>query len=100
MKFQSVRGRLDHRRCASTSSPTTPAPTSATCGRPPARSSAEVTFTNETASGWQQAALPEPVQITKDTTYITSYYAAAGRFGFSPGYFGSGDQPRPAARAE
>jgi hypothetical protein len=50
---------------------------------------AEVTFENETASGWQLEKLPEPVQITKDTTYITSYYAAAGKFGFSPGYFGS-----------
>jgi hypothetical protein len=50
---------------------------------------AEVTFSNETASGWQEEPLPQPIAIAKDTTYITSYYASAGRFGFSPGYFGS-----------
>src|SRR4051812_16980215 len=33
---------------------------------------AEVTFTNETDTGWQEQALPNPVAITKDTTYITS----------------------------
>ena len=56
---------------------------------------AEVTFKNETASGWQQEPLPEPVQITKDTTYITSYFAADGHFAFSPGYFGSGVSRSP-----
>ena len=56
---------------------------------------AEVTFNNETASGWQEEPLPEPVQITKDTTYVTSYHAASGRFGFSPGYFGSGVSRAP-----
>jgi uncharacterized protein DUF4082/concanavalin A-like lectin/glucanase superfamily protein/galactose oxidase-like protein/Big-like domain-containing protein/purple acid phosphatase-like protein len=50
---------------------------------------AEVTFTNETASGWQTELLPQPVQITKNTTYVTSYYAASGRYAWSPGYFGS-----------
>jgi len=50
---------------------------------------AEVTFGSETPSGWQEERLPEPVQITKDTTYITSYHAASGRFAFSPGFFGS-----------
>ncbi len=56
---------------------------------------AEVTFTNETASGWQEERLPEPVPINKDTTYITSYYAAGGRFGFSPGFFGAGTSRSP-----
>jgi hypothetical protein len=51
---------------------------------------AEAEFTNETASGWQQEQLPVPVPITKNTTYITSYHADNGRFGFSPGYFGAG----------
>ena len=56
---------------------------------------AEVTFSNETASGWQEQNLPEPVQITKDTTYVTSYYAAGGRFGFSPGFFTGGVNRSP-----
>jgi hypothetical protein len=50
---------------------------------------AEVTFPSNQPPGWTEAPLPEPVQITKDTTYITSYYAASGKFGFSPGYFGA-----------
>ena len=37
--------------------PRTPARTSATCGRPTARCSATATFTDETASGWQQVTL-------------------------------------------
>ena len=48
---------------------------------------AEVEFTGETASGWQVATLPLPIAIAKDATYVTSYYAAQGRFAFSPGFF-------------
>src|SRR4029078_2497127 len=47
---------------------------------------AEVTFHNETASGWQEQDLPAPVQITKDTTYITSYYAAGRCFPYRTRY--------------
>ena len=56
---------------------------------------AAATFTGETASGWQEVDLPNPVPITKDTTYVTSYYATAGRFGFSPGYFNQGVDRAP-----
>jgi hypothetical protein len=35
---------------------------------------ASATFTNETASGWQQVALSNPVTITAGTTYIVSYH--------------------------
>ena len=48
---------------------------------------AEVEFTGETASGWQEEALPMAVPITRDTTYITSYHSSQGRFAFSGGYF-------------
>ena len=41
----------------------------------PARCSATVTFTGETASGWQQATFATPVAITANTTYVVSYYA-------------------------
>ena len=45
---------------------------------------ASVTFANETASGWQQQALPTAIQISANTTYIVSvntastYVASAG----------------------
>ncbi len=46
---------------------------------------ATATFTNETASGWQQVNLPTPVAIAANTTYIASYhssgfYSASGNF--------------------
>jgi len=39
-----------------------------------------VTFTNETASGWQQASLATPVAVTANTTYVVSYHTAAGHY--------------------
>ncbi len=56
---------------------------------------AEVQFTNETASGWQQETLPMPVPIAKDTTYITSYHSSLGQFAFSSGYFFGGVDNAP-----
>ena len=60
---------------------------------------AAVPFTGETASGWQQVDLPNPVPVTRDTTYVTSYYAAAGRYAFSPGFFNQGVDRAAAPRA-
>jgi hypothetical protein len=52
---------------------------------------ATVTYTNETASGWQYQALPTPVPIAANTTYIVSYHAPVGRYSADIGYFaGSG----------
>ena len=48
---------------------------------------AQVTFTNETATGWQTAALATPVALTPGATYVVSYYAPVGRYASSPGYF-------------
>jgi hypothetical protein len=45
------------------------------------------TFTNETASGWQQVNLATPVAITAGTTYIVSYHSAAGNYSADPNYF-------------
>jgi hypothetical protein len=56
---------------------------------------ASATYTGETASGWQQVELPNPVAIAKDTVYITSYYAAGGRYAFSPGFFHQGVDRAP-----
>jgi hypothetical protein len=48
---------------------------------------AGVTFSNETASGWQQADFASPVQITAGTTYVASYHAPVGRYSVSSQYF-------------
>ncbi len=48
---------------------------------------ATVTFTNETASGWQQATLPNAVPITANTTYVVSYHAPNGHYTGSDNFF-------------
>ncbi|MDD5580533.1 MAG: DUF4082 domain-containing protein [Methylobacter sp.] len=51
---------------------------------------ATVTFTNETASGWQQANFTNPVAITAGTVYVVSYQAPVGRYSVNDSYFASG----------
>jgi methionine-rich copper-binding protein CopC len=46
-----------------------------------------VTFTDETATGWQQADFSNPVAIAGGETYVASYYAPVGRYSTSNGYF-------------
>ncbi|MBJ6724701.1 DUF4082 domain-containing protein [Geomesophilobacter sediminis] len=48
---------------------------------------ATVTFSNETASGWQQADLSTPVSITANETYVVSYFAPAGHYSITSGAF-------------
>jgi hypothetical protein len=48
---------------------------------------ASVSFTNETASGWQQASLPTPVPITAGALYVASYHTTAGHYAADPGFF-------------
>ena len=50
---------------------------------------AAVTFSGESASGWQQATLATPVALTAGTTYVVSYYAPNGHYAGDPGYFSS-----------
>jgi mono/diheme cytochrome c family protein len=50
---------------------------------------ASATFSNETASGWQQVNFASPVNITADTTYVVSYHAPNGGYAFNPSYFSS-----------
>lgn len=50
---------------------------------------ASVTFTGETATGWQQAVLPAPVAVNAGTTYVASYYAPVGRYASNGSYFAS-----------
>jgi hypothetical protein len=48
-----------------------------------------VTFTNETASGWQQATFATPIPISANTPYVVSYYTPTGGYAYDSGYFGS-----------
>jgi YVTN family beta-propeller protein len=48
---------------------------------------ASVTFTGETASGWQQADLANPVAINANTTYVVSYLAPNGGYAANGSYF-------------
>ena len=48
---------------------------------------ASATFTNETASGWQQVNFSTPVQISPHTTYVVSYLAPNGHYSAEPDYF-------------
>ena len=47
---------------------------------------ATATFTNETASGWQQVNFASPVTIAAGTTYIASYHTA-GNYSADPNLF-------------
>ncbi len=47
------------------------------------------TFTNETATGWQQANFGAPVQIAANTTYIASYFTPTGFYALDQNYFAS-----------
>jgi hypothetical protein len=43
------------------------------------------TFTNETASGWQELDFPSPVAITAGTTYVASYSTTTGHYADTSG---------------
>ncbi|MDI2130223.1 DUF4082 domain-containing protein [Yinghuangia seranimata] len=49
--------------------------------------STQVTFSGETASGWQTALFPTPVNVTAGTQYIASYLAPNGRYTATNGFF-------------
>ena len=48
---------------------------------------ANATFTNETASGWQQVNFATPVAISANTVYVASYHTASGRYSINTNYF-------------
>jgi len=50
---------------------------------------ASATFSNETASGWQQVNFTNPVTIAANTVYVASYHTNAGNYAADDGYFGS-----------
>jgi hypothetical protein len=47
------------------------------------------TFSNETASGWQQVNFSQPVAINANTVYVASYHTSSGRYAINEGYFTS-----------
>jgi len=50
---------------------------------------ATATFTNETASGWQQVNFTSPVPIIANTTYVASYHTNVGHYSFNYDFFAS-----------
>jgi hypothetical protein len=49
----------------------------------------QVTFGNESASGWQQANFSSPIAVTAGTTYVASYFAPSGGYSVNSAYFAS-----------
>ena len=56
---------------------------------------AQATFTNESASGWQQVTFSSPVQIQPNTTYIASYHAPNGHYAVTKDFMWPGSSPGP-----
>jgi hypothetical protein len=54
-----------------------------------------VTFTNETASGWQQANFSTPLPISANTVYIASYHTNVGRYASDTNYFATSGVDTP-----
>ena len=48
---------------------------------------ATVTYTGETATGWQTASFTQPVQLTAGQAYVASYYAPNGHYSATSGFF-------------
>ena len=56
---------------------------------------ASVTFSGESATGWQQALFAFPVAVTASTTYTISYFAPVGRYSFDSNFFQSATDVSP-----
>jgi hypothetical protein len=52
-----------------------------------------VAFTSETASGWQTATFPLPVELQAGESYTVSYFAPEGQYAVSYDYRGSSSSP-------
>jgi len=46
-----------------------------------------VTFSNETASGWQSASFSNPIAVTAGTSYVVSYHTSTGNYSATSGGF-------------
>ncbi|WP_372594179.1 N,N-dimethylformamidase beta subunit family domain-containing protein, partial [Actinotalea sp.] len=57
---------------------------------------AQVTFTDESATGWQQATFSTPVAVSAGTTYTVSYTAPQGRYAIeSDAFYSAGIEAPP-----
>ncbi|HLG10842.1 MAG TPA: DUF4082 domain-containing protein, partial [Dehalococcoidia bacterium] len=56
---------------------------------------ATATFTDESASGWQQVLFPAPVPIGANTTYVASYHTESGFYSVDQAYFVTGVDSYP-----
>ncbi len=52
-----------------------------------------VTFTSETSSGWQTAALSAPVSLVAGTSYVVSYHSSYGRYAYTERFSGPSVSP-------
>jgi hypothetical protein len=60
---------------------------------------ATVTFTNETATGWQSAGFGNAIAVTAGTIYVISYYAPQGHYAYDSHAFTSGAVDSPPLHA-
>jgi methionine-rich copper-binding protein CopC len=60
---------------------------------------AQVTFSGESASGWQTAYFTAPVPVTAGTTYVVSYFAPNGGYSVDSGAFASAGADNPPLHA-
>jgi N,N-dimethylformamidase beta subunit-like, C-terminal/Domain of unknown function (DUF4082)/Bacterial Ig-like domain/Bacterial Ig domain len=59
----------------------------------------QVTFSNESASGWQQANFASPIPVTAGTTYVASYFAPNGGYAYDSGMFAGAGVDSPPLHA-
>ena len=56
---------------------------------------ATATFTNETASGWQEVTFATPVAISANTLYVASYHTTVGYYAVNSNYFANSADNAP-----
>jgi hypothetical protein len=60
---------------------------------------ASVTFSGESASGWQQATFATPVAISANTVYVVSYHTTVGQYAVTQNFFTSAGVDNPPLHA-
>ena len=58
-----------------------------------------VTFSNETATGWQEADFQTPVAIAANTEYVASYHTTVGHYSLNGSYFANSGVDNPPLHA-
>jgi Domain of unknown function (DUF4082)/Bacterial Ig-like domain/Bacterial Ig domain len=60
---------------------------------------AQITFSSETGSGWQQASFSTPVAINANTVYVVSYHTNVGKYSVTENYFTNSGVDKPPLHA-